>query len=276
MADVASAAGVNKGTVSRALRGDKRISAETRTRIWTVARNLGYEVDAVASGLSTKRTGVAAVVVERLDLPWTGAFLAAVSGVLARFKTELLLFEAGSASAAANVLRRIESRKADGTIWAGEQQLLPLDVPIVRVGEREQGVACRVWLDEAGTCDRVRALANGRPLDYRGGSGASMGFLSALSETEGAGSPFVIEDGIRTSQSPDLVCGDESRAISLRALCLRFPARELGVLAARVLMNFLHERGARPATVLARPVLLSAAGEPVLGKSVQLREKGVQ
>ena len=42
MADVAAAAGVNKGTVSRALRGDKRISNETRERIWRIARELGY------------------------------------------------------------------------------------------------------------------------------------------------------------------------------------------------------------------------------------------
>ena len=64
MADVAAAAGVNKGTVSRALRGDKRISNETRERIWRIARELGYEPDAVASGLSSRRTGVVAVVVE--------------------------------------------------------------------------------------------------------------------------------------------------------------------------------------------------------------------
>ena len=117
MADVALEAGVNKGTVSRALRGDRRISAETRGRVWETAKKLGYELDAVASGLSSRRTGVAAVVLERMDAPWTGEFLSAAAGVLSRCKMELLLFEGGSASLAANVLRRIEGRKADGLIW---------------------------------------------------------------------------------------------------------------------------------------------------------------
>ena len=268
MADVARAAGVNKGTVSRALRGDRRISNETRDRIWETARELGYEVDAVASGLSSKRTNLAAVAVERMDSPWTGAFLASVSGVLARFKTELLLFEAGSASAAANVLRRVESRKADGLIWAGTQPLdARPDIPVVRVGERGEGADCRVWLDESGARERVQALAGERTIAYRGGADAQMGFLAGLGGENSAGERFVICDGLRElpeAERPDLICVDEARARLLGVPCLRLPVRELGVLAARVLMNFLHQRGARPSAVLVRPPLLSDSGEPLL------------
>ena len=51
MEDVAKLAGVNKATVSRALKGDSRISSATREKVWEAARSLGYQPDAVAGGL---------------------------------------------------------------------------------------------------------------------------------------------------------------------------------------------------------------------------------
>lgn len=58
MEDVAKLANVNKATVSRALKGDSRISASTRERVWKAAKALGYQPDAVARGLSSNRTGL--------------------------------------------------------------------------------------------------------------------------------------------------------------------------------------------------------------------------
>ncbi|MBP9028047.1 MAG: LacI family DNA-binding transcriptional regulator, partial [Aminivibrio sp.] len=45
MEDVARLAGVNKATVSRALRGDSRISQTTREKVWKTAKELGYRLD---------------------------------------------------------------------------------------------------------------------------------------------------------------------------------------------------------------------------------------
>lgn len=271
MADVARAAGVNKGTVSRALRGDRRISTETCERVWEAARKLGYQIDAVASGLSSKRTGTMAVAVERMDTPWTGAFLSAVSSVSARFKTEMLIFEAGSASAAANVFRRIESRKADGLIWAGTSDLrcFKAEIPVVRVGGQADGAASCVWLDEKWILERVRSLAGGRPVEFRSRENGPMSFLEALAKQQGTGQPFVICDGLydySREDVPDLMCVDERGAHLLRVPCLRLPSRELGTLAARVLMNFVRGLGARPPMVLVRSPLISADGDLILAE----------
>ncbi len=281
MADVARAAGVNKGTVSRALRGDRRVSAQTRRRVWDAAKALGYQLDAVASGLSSRRTGVVGVAVERLDSPWTGAFLAALCGVLSRFKIEPLLLGAGrEAWAPANVVRRVESRKADALIWVGERPLPECDpgVPVLRVGRTEQGARSRIWIDERGAAGRVLSLAGGRPCLYRPGAGALMGFLRALEGGGGSGDPFVITDGEQPADGvrPGLVCADEQRARWLRVPCLRFPSRELGALAARLSVNLLRGRGACPRTLLARPALISASGERILDTTAPRGEKGVQ
>lgn len=270
MADVALEAGVNKGTVSRALRGDRRISAETRGRVWETAKKLGYELDAVASGLSSKRTGVAAVVLERMDAPWTGEFLSAAAGVLSRCKMELLLFEGSSASLAANVLRRIEGRKADGLIWFGAPapELGALEIPVVCIGASSRAGQFCVALERKSVSARIRALAGRRPVRYRGGPAAVMEFLSKLETETGVGEPFVIWDAPKNppdGERPDLICGDERLARLLHVDCLRVPVRELGVLAARVMTNAIRGSGVRPAVTLVKTTLVSAAGELILG-----------
>ena len=270
MADVALEAGVNKGTVSRALRGDRRISAETRGRVWETAKKLGYELDAVASGLSSRRTGVAAVVLERMDAPWTGEFLSAAAGVLSRCKMELLLFEGGSASLAANVLRRIEGRKADGLIWFGAPapELGALEIPVVCIGASSRAGQFSVALERESVSARIRALAGRRPVRYRGGPAAVMEFLSKLETETGVGEPFVSWDAPRNppdGERPDLICGDERLARLLHVDCLRVPVRELGVLAARVMTNAIRGSGVRPAVTLVKTTLVSAAGELILG-----------
>lgn len=56
--DVALAAGVTAGTVSRALRGDPRVIESTRERILGAARSLDYRPNLQARGLQTGRTGM--------------------------------------------------------------------------------------------------------------------------------------------------------------------------------------------------------------------------
>lgn len=69
MSDVARAAGVSVMTVSRALREDGRVSAETRARVREAARRLDYLPDALAAGLSSKRSGFVAALVPSLNNP---------------------------------------------------------------------------------------------------------------------------------------------------------------------------------------------------------------
>ena len=59
--DIAYAAGVSQPTVSRALRGDRSVSAETRARIEKIARDLNYTVDKNASSLRSQRSNTIAL-----------------------------------------------------------------------------------------------------------------------------------------------------------------------------------------------------------------------
>jgi LacI family transcriptional regulator len=68
--DVARAAGVSQPTVSRALRGDPRVTQATRDRVALAARELGYVASDRGRSLSTRRTSRIGVVVEDLDNPF--------------------------------------------------------------------------------------------------------------------------------------------------------------------------------------------------------------
>ncbi len=61
MRDVAAAVGMSPMTVSRALRGDTTVSAETRRRVEAAARQMGYVYDATASLFRNQKSGFVAV-----------------------------------------------------------------------------------------------------------------------------------------------------------------------------------------------------------------------
>lgn len=71
--DVAREAGVSQATVSRALRGDRKISAQTIAKVRRVADELGYVPSSLGRSLSRKSTGNIAVVAElgNLTVPET-------------------------------------------------------------------------------------------------------------------------------------------------------------------------------------------------------------
>ena len=65
--DIAETLGLSKSTVSRALRGAGRVSDVTAARIRELKEQLGYQPNALARSLSTRRTGTIGVVLEDIS-----------------------------------------------------------------------------------------------------------------------------------------------------------------------------------------------------------------
>ncbi len=68
--DVARLADVHQSTVSRALSGDVRVSAETRRRVQDAAAALGYTPNAIARSLITRRTNIIGIVTADITIPF--------------------------------------------------------------------------------------------------------------------------------------------------------------------------------------------------------------
>lgn len=122
--DIAALAGVSQPTVSRALRGDRRVSAATRQRIEAIARDLRYIVDQRASSLRRGRSNTLALLFFEDPLPDGSRinpfFLSMLGSILRTCATRGydLLTSFQDLSADWHVAFE-DSRKADGLLLLG-------------------------------------------------------------------------------------------------------------------------------------------------------------
>lgn len=78
LADVAAAAGVSTATVSRCLNAPASVRAATRARVEDAVRRLGYEADATARALASRRSLTIGAIVPTLD---NAIFAAGIEGL---------------------------------------------------------------------------------------------------------------------------------------------------------------------------------------------------
>lgn len=115
--DVAELAGVSRTAVSRAFTPGASVSPETRQKIETAAETLGYQVNHLARGLITARTGLVALICAELNTPHRSALLAALSDRLqAAGKVGLLINTDRSDDSVARALRQAIAYRTDAAI----------------------------------------------------------------------------------------------------------------------------------------------------------------
>ena len=92
--DVAKAAGVSTGTVSRVVNGRSgsiKISAATQQQVWAAVERLGYQPNLFASALRTQRTGVIGAIVRDINDPFLSLVACELQKVAHAEGIELLL-----------------------------------------------------------------------------------------------------------------------------------------------------------------------------------------
>ncbi|MPY98015.1 MAG: LacI family DNA-binding transcriptional regulator [Actinophytocola sp.] len=114
--DVARLAGVSQPTVSRALRGDTRVSAATRAKVREAATALNYVPSEAGRSLSTRSTRRIGVLVTDLTNPFYPHLIAPLHDELERLDNRMMLFtERTEAAVAAD---RLLDRSIDGVVLA--------------------------------------------------------------------------------------------------------------------------------------------------------------
>ncbi len=123
LAQIAHAAGVNKSTASRALRGDPAIGSETSQRIQLLAAQLNYVPNASARRLNRAQTDTIAISLRALNLraggtdPFLVELLAGITDEAASRHFDVLLARAEEGDSELNVYKRIlGGHHADGFI----------------------------------------------------------------------------------------------------------------------------------------------------------------
>ncbi len=142
--DIAEVAGVSHTTVSRALRGNSRISSETIKRIQQIATDLGYVANTAARGLKTNRSRVLGVIARRIDDPFFSEVLQGIEEMLHESGYSLFLAashrDPGREKA---IMQAMGERRVDGIIISSTQiqpehirQLDRFDVPLVLINNQ--------------------------------------------------------------------------------------------------------------------------------------------
>lgn len=123
--DVAAAAGVSKATVSRVLRGEDRVSAETRTTVMRAVKSVGYRPNVVARSLKERVASVFGFVAGDLSNPYYADILRGVYQAAADSGFQVIIAanddSAGGEAAAIDALREF---RVSGLILASPSLLM--------------------------------------------------------------------------------------------------------------------------------------------------------
>lgn len=162
--DIAKRTGVSHPTVSRALRGNSLVSAETAERIRRVAQEMGYQPSAAARSLKTNRSQVLGVIVNSIADPFFSEIL---NGIEERAQAGgYSLFIAASQhdpSRERKIVQTMMEQRTDGVIicsssFSSEQgrQLLSYGFPVVVVNHQSaEGFHYSIYHDDVNGSQQI-------------------------------------------------------------------------------------------------------------------------
>ncbi len=157
--DVAIAAGVSTGTVSRVLNANATVHPDIRRRVQRAIDELGYAPNAVARSMRIRSTHTIGCILREINIPQLAGFVRAAHDVLDEMGYSLLISNSeGRKEREQELLTRLSRRQADGVMMgpytpiAGEFEMFlrDLDIPIVLIDRDQPSWADAVMSDHAG------------------------------------------------------------------------------------------------------------------------------
>ena len=208
--DVARLAGVAQSTVSRCFGDDANISPATRARVHEAAARLGYQPNAIARSLITRRSDMVGLLVTRFTLRFSPDLIYVIGVSLAEAGKQVVLVPMGDELPSAGALRRALAFPFDGLIScvtlaeADLRGLRQRRLPVVFFNRTPAGDADSVSashaLSTAGVADALLAAGHRRFLCVAGPLGAPVsearigGFVRRLTERGHPAPPVLVSD----------------------------------------------------------------------------------
>jgi DNA-binding LacI/PurR family transcriptional regulator len=253
---VASRAGVGRGTASRVINGSEQVSQASRTAVLQAIDDLGYVPNRAARSLVTRLTDVVALVVSESEErffgePFFGQIVRGVSGALAGTQRQLLLTMAHRAHDRGRLDNYLSRQHVDGVLLLSlhaddplPRQLVARGVPAVLGGRpTQESLLPFVDVDNAGGSAQAVSHLIGRgrrriatitgPLDMTAGLLRLEGYRTALTEAGLSIDPALLAEGDFSEHSGWLAAGTLlDRVPDLDAIFAASDQMALGALAA--------------------------------------------
>ncbi|MCP2637770.1 LacI family transcriptional regulator [Microbacterium sp. HD4P20] len=137
--DVAAAAGVSRGTVSRVINGGHWVSPDARVAVEDAIRRTGYTANHAARSLATGRAGSLAFLLTEpqhllFDDPTFALLLRGAAEALAQRSMTLVLLVAGTPAERANVAHFVSAGHVDGVLLISSHEADPLVEQLLGAG----------------------------------------------------------------------------------------------------------------------------------------------
>lgn len=163
--DVAARAGVSPKTVSNVLNGTFRVTPQTRARVEEAMAALDYVPNLSARGLRNGRTGMIAVALPDLRMPYSAEMLHHFVEAAAERGLHVQVEETGTSSERENeLMSRARAQLVDGLILnpvlletTAVQRGVALP-PVVLIGEVDQPIVDHVWIDNVAATREITEL----------------------------------------------------------------------------------------------------------------------
>jgi LacI family transcriptional regulator len=212
--DVARAANVAIGTVSRVLNGHKSVSDDVRRRVLKAIKKLNYEPDRVAQSMRLGKTKTVACATRDISMPGFGTIVNAAEEVLRASGYTLLLATTDERKERElDLLRILQRRRVDAIIMTTSseddaelsKQIKQLEIPIVLLDRERPAELDAVTIDHRrgvraatehlhGLGHTRIALLTGRP-SMRPARERIAGFKEALAQLGKQGKDGIIRTG---------------------------------------------------------------------------------
>ncbi|HKT55782.1 MAG TPA: LacI family DNA-binding transcriptional regulator [Microbacterium sp.] len=137
--DVARAAGVSRGTVSRVINGEPYVSPEARAAVESAILEVGYVPNTAARNLKTRRSGAIALIVHEphslfLEDPNIGTILLGTNAVLSQADYQLVTLIIDSTRDSDRVAEYLRGGFVDGVIIISARALDPIAQAVAAMG----------------------------------------------------------------------------------------------------------------------------------------------
>ena len=137
--DVAAAAGLSRGTVSRVINGERYVSDEARIAVETAIREVGYAPNTAARNLKTKRSHAIGLIVHEphalfLEDPNIGAILLGTNAALSEADYQLVSLVVDSSRDSDRVAEYLRGGFVDGVIIISARAGDPIGHAVAAMG----------------------------------------------------------------------------------------------------------------------------------------------
>jgi LacI family transcriptional regulator len=224
--DVARIAGVSQATVSRVLTNSPSVAPATADRVREALERVGYQPNAAARAMRSRRSGTVGVVTENLSNPFYPELLRALGAELQRYDLRMILWDAETGPGLDAAVEAIEQHLVDGLLFTAAtehsqpfRRAVSKGAPMVLVNRKIDDCPCDQVVSENAQAAATIAryfLSHGRqalrmitgPDDAATARERLRGFVAgaascgiALTDDSFAASDFSHDGGMRATES---------------------------------------------------------------------------